>query len=88
MEPANFPRMAPFVMYRRDIFSLPSDRPWSVTVTASIAGYVCGRAIDLGVTARAATFAVGAAMLLPALAWAVSMRSLWDSRDQVSGQQT
>ena len=53
-----------------------------------MAGYVCGRAIDLGVTARAATFAVGAAMLLPALAWAVSMRSFWDSRDQVSGQQT
>ena len=58
------------------------------TVTASIASYVCGRAIDLGVTARAATFAVGAAMLLPALAWAVSMRSLRDSDDQVSGQQT
>ena len=58
------------------------------TVTASMAGYVCGRAIDLGVTARAATFAVGAAMLLPALAWAVGMRGLWDSDDQISGQQT
>ena len=52
------------------------------TVTASIASYVCGKAIDLGVAARAATFGVGAAMLLPALAWAVGMRSLWDSRDQ------
>ena len=52
------------------------------TVTASIASYVCGRAIDLGVAARAATFGVGASMLLPALAWAVSMRSFWNSRDQ------
>lgn len=47
------------------------------TVVASISSYVCGRAIDLGVGARAAAFAVGVAMLLPAFAWAVSMCTLW-----------
>ncbi len=46
-------------------------------VTAAIAAYTCGWAIDHGVAARTAALGVGVAMLLPALAWLVSMRRLW-----------
>lgn len=46
-------------------------------VTASIAIYLCGWAIDQGVDVRVAAFGVGAAMSLPAIAWATAIRVLW-----------
>lgn len=46
-------------------------------ITASVATYSCGWAIDHAIAARTAALAVGLAMLLPAAAWTLSMRTLW-----------
>ncbi len=49
-------------------------------VTASVSAYSAGWAIDHGITARATALGVGLAMLLPALAWTLSLRTLWRER--------
>jgi hypothetical protein len=46
-------------------------------ITASVATYSCGWAIDHAIAARTAALGVGLAMLLPAAAWTISMRMLW-----------
>lgn len=48
-------------------------------VTASLSTYAAGWAIDHGAAARSAAFAVGAALLVPAAAWAWSLRRGWES---------
>ena len=48
-------------------------------LTASLASYSVGYAIDHGIEARMCALAVGAAMLLPATAWALSLRRDWDT---------
>jgi len=52
-------------------------------VTASVATYLCGWAIDYGVAARTAAFGVGLAMLFPSAAWALGIRTLWKSNGAV-----
>lgn len=46
-------------------------------VTASVASYSCGWAIDHAIAARTAALGVGIALLLPAAAWMFSLRTLW-----------
>ena len=46
-------------------------------ITASVASYSCGWAIDHAIPARIAALGVGLALLLPAIAWALSLRLLW-----------
>ena len=46
-------------------------------LTASLASYSVGYAIDHGVEARTCALAVGLLLLLPALAWATSLRRKW-----------
>lgn len=53
-------------------------------VTASVASYSCGWAIDHAVAARTAALGVGLAMLLPAAAWTLSLRLIWRTHDETS----
>ena len=53
-------------------------------VTASVASYSCGWAIDHAVAARTAALGVGLAMLLPAAAWTLSLRLLWRNYDETA----
>jgi len=46
-------------------------------VTASVASYSCGWAIDHAIAARTAALGLGLALLLPAAAWMFSLRTLW-----------
>lgn len=46
-------------------------------LTASLASYSVGYAIDHGIDARTCALAVGLAMVLPATAWALSLRRDW-----------
>ena len=48
-------------------------------LTASVASYSVGYAIDHGVEARTCALAVGILLLLPALAWALSLRRKWSA---------
>jgi predicted MFS family arabinose efflux permease len=48
-------------------------------LTASVASYATGYAIDHGIAARTCALAVGAALTLPALAWALSLRRQWSA---------
>ena len=47
-------------------------------LTASFASYSVGYAIDHGVEARTCALVVGLLLLLPAFAWALSLRRRWD----------
>ena len=46
-------------------------------LTAALASYSTGYAIDHGVSARTCALAVGLLLLLPALAWGLSLRRRW-----------
>lgn len=49
-------------------------------VTSATANYLCGVSIDAGLDPRRAAFLLGAAMLVPAAAWALSLGTIWRSR--------
>jgi predicted MFS family arabinose efflux permease len=49
-------------------------------LTASFASYSVGYAIDHGVEARTCALVVGLLLLLPAFAWALSLRRRWDEQ--------
>lgn len=48
-------------------------------ITASVASYSCGWAIDHAIGARTAALGVGLAMLLPAAAWTIGLRTIWST---------
>lgn len=51
-------------------------------VTASVASYSCGWAIDHAIAARTAALGVGFALLLPAVAWMFSLRTIWRAQPE------
>lgn len=51
-------------------------------VTASVASYSVGWAIDHAVAARTAALGVGIALLLPAVAWMFSLRTIWRTESE------
>ncbi len=53
-------------------------------ITASVASYSCGWAIDHAIAARTAALGVGLAMLLPAAAWTLGLRTLWSNSRKIS----